>query len=89
MRVSTPARWSGRSIVGVGRKCFVHHPTGKVEDHHRDLLVSGGDQLEEQVRCVLIERNVSDFVDDDQLVTTDFLESEFEFPTWCARSRCG
>jgi hypothetical protein len=49
-------------------------------DHDRALLVSGCDQLEEQVGCVLIEGDVSDFVDDDQFVATDLLEFGFELP---------
>jgi len=32
------------------------------------VLVAGGDELEEQVCCVLLERQVADFVDDDEAV---------------------
>ena len=34
----------------------------------RGVLVAGGDELEEQVRGVLLERDVADLVDDDQSV---------------------
>jgi hypothetical protein len=34
----------------------------------RPVLVSAGDELEEQVRGVLLERQVADLVDDDQPV---------------------
>ena len=38
----------------------------------------GCDKLEEQIRRVLIERNVSDFVDDDQFVAANLLQFRFE-----------
>lgn len=37
-------------------------------ENQRSVLVSRGDQLEEQIRRGLIEGDVSDFIDDDQLV---------------------
>ena len=37
----------------------------------RGVLVAGGDELEEQVGGVLLERQVSDFVDDDQAVAAE------------------
>jgi len=43
-------------------------------DHHRALFVAGGDELEEQVRGVVVERDVADLVDDDQFVAADLLQ---------------
>jgi hypothetical protein len=42
------------------------------------LLVARGDELEEQVRGVLVERDVADLVDDDQFVAADLLQFGLE-----------
>ena len=47
-------------------------------DHDRTQLVPGCDKLEEQIRRVLIERNVSDFVDDDEFLAANLLQFRFE-----------
>jgi hypothetical protein len=43
-------------------------------DHDRALLVAGCDELEEQVRRVLVERDVADFINDDEFVAADLLQ---------------
>ena len=44
---------------GVVGKCLAPPPEGDIGGgHDRVLLVSGGDQLNEQVRRILIERDV-------------------------------
>src|SRR4051812_28542211 len=50
-------------------------PGGQVRgDHDGALFEARHDELEEQVRGVLIEWDVGDLVDDDQLVAADLLE---------------
>jgi hypothetical protein len=44
------------------------------------LFVAGRDELEEQVRCVLVEGDVADFIDDDQFVAADLLQFGIEVP---------
>jgi hypothetical protein len=63
-------------------------PAGKREvagQDQRGVFVSGRDESEEQVRGVLLERDVSDFVDDDQSVTAQ----PGEFDTEPARQMRG
>jgi len=43
-------------------------------DHDRALFVAGGDELEEQVRRVVVEGYVADLVDDDASM---FVKQEF------------
>ena len=43
-------------------------------DQERSLLVAGGDELEEQVRCGRVEGDVADLVDDEQLVAAPAFE---------------
>jgi hypothetical protein len=62
----------GDDVVG---ERFAPAAEGQVRgDHDRALLVARGDELKEQVRRVLVERDVADLVDDDQLVATDLLQ---------------
>lgn len=56
-------------------KVSPQRPKGRVRGHHdRALFVTGRDQLEEEVGCVLVEGDVGDFVDDDQSVAADLLQ---------------
>ena len=50
----------------------------------RGVFVAAGDQLEEQVRGVLLERDVADFVDDEQSDAAQL--GQFG---WEAGRRCG
>ena len=53
---------------------------GQIARHdERGMFVAGGHELEEQVRGVLVERDIADLVDDQQTVTAqpDELGSEF------------
>src|SRR6266542_2107116 len=62
----------GHDVVGEG---LTPAPEGQVRgDHDRALLVAGRDELEEQVRRVLVERDVPNFIDNDQLVAADLLQ---------------
>jgi hypothetical protein len=62
----------GDDVVGEG---LAPAPEGQIAgDHDRADLVAGGDELEEQIRGVLIEGDVTDLVDDDQLVAADLLQ---------------
>jgi hypothetical protein len=61
---------------GCGDGLFSEHsgPAGERQVTGQDeggVLVAGGDELEEQVRGVLLERQVADFVDDDQPVAAE------------------
>ena len=52
-------------------------PSGEGEvagQDQRGVFVTAGDELEEQIRGVLLERDVTDFVDDDQAVTAELHE---------------
>jgi hypothetical protein len=66
----------GDDVVGEG---LAPAPERQVRgDHDRGLLVARRDELEEQVRRVLVERYVADLVDDDQPVASDLLELGLE-----------
>ena len=66
----------GDDVVGEG---LAPAAEGQVRgDHDRAVFVAGGDELEEQVRGVLVERDVADLVDDDQLVAADLLQLGLE-----------
>ena len=69
----------GNDVVG---ECFAPPPELQVGgDQDRTLLVSRCEELEEQVRGVLIERDLSDFVDDDdQFVAANLFQSASGFP---------
>lgn len=55
----------GHDVVGEG---LAPAPERQIRGHHdRVDLIPGGDQLKEQVRRLLIQRDVANFVDDDQL----------------------
>jgi hypothetical protein len=41
------------------------------------LLVAGREELEEQVRRVVVERNVADLIDDDEFVAADLFQLGF------------
>ncbi len=47
-------------------------------DHHGALFVAGRDQLEQQVRGVLVERDVADLIDDEQPVAAELLQLGLE-----------
>jgi site-specific DNA recombinase len=68
----------GDDVVGEG---FAPAPEGQIRgDHDRALFVAGCDELEEQIRGVVVEGDVADLVDDDEFVAADFLEFDFELP---------
>jgi hypothetical protein len=47
-------------------------------EHDRAPLIAAGDELEEEVRPMLVNRDVADIVDDQQLGQTILLESLLE-----------
>lgn len=75
----------GHYIVGEG---LSPAPKGQVAGHqNRADLAAGGDQLEEQVRGVLVKRNVADLVDDDQFVSAGLVNSASRRLSRCAAVR--
>ena len=83
VRVRTSAWCTRRSIMAVATmsspKVSPQRPNGRLRgDDDRAFLVAGGHELEEQVRRIVVERDVADLVDDDQLVAADLLQLDLE-----------
>lgn len=83
MSVSTSAWCTSRSIIAAATDVigegFSPVPERQVRGHQDGTdLVARGDELKEHVGRVLVEGDVTDFVDDDEVVAADLFQLSFQ-----------
>ena len=70
----------GRGDDVVGERLTPPAEGQVARDHDRALLVPARDELEEEIRGVLVEGDVSHLIDDDELVSADLLQLRLQLP---------